>query len=96
MSLQVERILGEIAPLSPDERRELALALPAILSAMVDQGRSDQREMEQAATDRERFHARSRDEGRSFEAVSDNHEMLREERLNELRAVLVVARRDDE
>ena len=84
MSVQVERILGEIAQLSPEERRELALALPAILPVTVDRGTPNQYALEQAAVDRERFHARLRGEGRSFGPISDDLEMLREERLNEL------------
>ena len=84
MSVQVERILGEIAQLSSEERRELALALPAILPVTLDQRRPDWPAMEQTATDRERFHAQLRDEGRSFGPISDDLEMLREQRLNEL------------
>lgn len=94
-SARVERVLGEIAQLSREERQEFRAALPGVLEADTDGGLNSAA-LAQARANRERIRARLRAEGRPFGSVNEDLELVREGRLRDImRSLPAPARRHE-
>ena len=77
---QLEQILGEIARLLPEEKTELVHALPIILRSGARDSCLTLERLEEIHGAWEEMRRELRIQGKKFGSVSDNIEMMREER----------------
>jgi len=81
---RVQQVPDEIARLSPEERRELAQALPDVFDRASDGGGPTVETVKNAIAVRERTAARLRAEGKPLFSIVDDLDIVRDERLADL------------
>ena len=77
---QLEQVLGEIARLSPEEKTELVHALPIILRSGARDSCLTLERLEEIHDAWQEMRSELRSQGRKFGSISDDVEMMREER----------------
>jgi len=82
-SARVERVLDEIAALTPEEQRELAQALPRVVRVELDAARR-MSALEQAIATRERIRARLMADGQPTGSIDADLDEVRDGRLADL------------
>jgi hypothetical protein len=83
-SARVERVLDEIAALTPEEQRELARAPPRVVRAELDAARR-MSALEEAIANRERIRARMAADGQPVGSIAEDLDEVREEPLGRAR-----------